>query len=255
MPFTFSHPAFALPLAKFWPRYFSATGLFFGSIAPDCHMYFTMDVFPLLDNNVYAILRLFIPVAIVLSLFFHLVVRNNIITHLPAPYDAQYAQYLNFDFVAYLKKHYFAFLFSVFIAICVHLFLDNFTHYRTTFNLHFPTFITTQIALPVIGNVWVYNLFQIALSVIGFVAGGYIFSNIKSHNVNYTPIATANKIRYYFQLSLIIVFITIVRMQFPVSGHVYNDIVVISIMSSLMIAVSLIALAYYFFNKYPGKAR
>ncbi|SEP14833.1 DUF4184 family protein [Paenibacillus sp. OV219] len=43
MPFTFAHPAYALPLKFINPRYLSATGLVLGSMAPDFEYFLTLE--------------------------------------------------------------------------------------------------------------------------------------------------------------------------------------------------------------------
>lgn len=237
MPFTFSHPAFVLPLAKVRPHYFSYTGLFFGSIAPDCHMYFTFSIYPIIQNNIFGIFYLYLPLAILMSVVFHLLVRNILIMHLPSPFDKRYASILPFDFLAYLKKNYRVFLLSVFIAIAVHLALDNFTHEYTTFTKTYPNMLSSTIDITNLQSVKIYRFLQFLFSIFGL-----IFIVVSAFKFNkplavYVPISSNKKYFYYTVFAVLFSSILALRFTVPIDTYFLYDIILITLMSAAMVAV------------------
>jgi len=249
MPFTFSHPAFVLPLAKIKPKYFSYTGLFFGSIAPDCHMYLTFSTYPIIENNIFGIFSLYMPLAVIMSVLYHLLVRNILITHLPAPFDVRYSGILSFDFIGYLKKKYGVFLFSIFIAIGVHLALDNLTHEYTTFTKMYPETITSNISIISAFSIKVYFFLQVIFSLFGL---GYMVLYLLSFNKPvpvYKPVNKADKLLYYYLLFTIFILVFIGRFFLPLRYDQFNDIVIISIMSSAMLTVLLASAVIFVKNR------
>ncbi len=249
MPFTFSHPAFVLPLAKIKPKHFSYTGLFFGSIAPDCHMYLTFSTFPIIENNIFGIFSLYMPLAVIMSVLFHLLVRNVLIAHLPAPFDVRYSSILAFNFIGYLKKKYGVFLLSIFIAVVVHLALDNLTHEYTTFTKMYPETITSDISIASAFSVKVYFFLQVIFSLFGL---GYMVLHLLSFNQPipvYKPIKKADKLLYYYLLFAIFTLVFIGRFFLPLRDNQFGDIVIISIMSSAMLTVLLASAVIFVKNR------
>lgn len=250
MPFTFSHPAFVWPMAKIKPKYFSYTGLFFGSIAPDCHMYLTFSTYPIIENNIYGIFSLYMPLAIIMSVIYHKVVRNVLISHLPAPFDTRYSGILLFDFVGYLKKKYGVFLCSVFIAIVVHLALDNVTHEYTTFTKIYPDSLSSTISFTSSLSFKIYYFLQIILSLYGL---GYMVLYVLTYSSpagGYKTIPKQDKLLYYYLLFVTFTAVLIGRFFLPWQKEFFNDLVMISIMSAAMLTVLLASTAIFIKNRF-----
>ena len=131
MPFTFAHPAIILPLKQAKPRWFSLTGLATGSMAPDFEYFFRVKAVSTVSETLAGIFTFNLPVAIAISLAFHLLVRNPLIRHLPKPLDKRYSGFLGFNFLKYLKQHPFLFLGSALIGVLSHLALDVLTSPET----------------------------------------------------------------------------------------------------------------------------
>lgn len=127
MPFTAAHPAAILPLLRH-RRWFSATGLVAGSIAPD-FQYFLL--FPFLDQSGHTLAGLLyfnLPVALVIATVFHLLVRRPAVDHLPDWFRSRALAVPQLNWLAYLKERWLAFAFSVILGAFTHIFWDSFTH-------------------------------------------------------------------------------------------------------------------------------
>ena len=169
MPFTFSHPAIVLSLVNRRHGIFSATGLIAGSIAPDFETIIKFGE-PKIYSHTWAGMFWFdLPLGLCLIFIFHMLVRNQLILHLPAPLKERFAYAIGFDWLGYFRKNYFKVILSLLIGIFSHLLWDAFTH----LNLRDPDSMASAIKL---GNHRLYIILQYVSSVIGLaVVGVYIY--------------------------------------------------------------------------------
>ena len=128
MPLTFCHPAIVLPLKKLKPNWFSMTGLIIGSMSPDLEYFSRMEILATHSHLFLGVLYFDLPIALIYCFVFHLFVRNILINHLPDFFKERFAQFLNFDWINYLKKHWIIVIVSIIIGAYSHLFWDAFTH-------------------------------------------------------------------------------------------------------------------------------
>lgn len=128
MPFTLAHPAGALPLKWIKKEWFSTTGLVVGSMAPDYEYFLKRQPTPSLGETFWGSLIFNLPLAIIVALVFHLLVKGPLIRHLPQPYDYRYSRYGQSIFLNYLGRHWHIFLLSVLLGIGSHHLLDWMTH-------------------------------------------------------------------------------------------------------------------------------
>jgi hypothetical protein len=128
MPFTPAHSAIVLPFIRINPGYVSATGLIAGSITPDFEYFFKMSVNGVHGHTLLGLFYFDIPVATMIALVFHLVVKRNLIDNLPAFLQRRFHEVYNLDFLHYFRNHYVAFIISALIGSLSHIFWDNFTH-------------------------------------------------------------------------------------------------------------------------------
>ncbi|PKV66510.1 DUF4184 family protein [Pontibacter ramchanderi] len=137
MPFTAAHPAAIVPLLR--PnRWFSATGLVTGSIAPD-FQYFLL--FPFLDQSGHSLAGLLyfnLPVALVIASVFHLLVRRPAVAHLPNWFKSRALAVPQLNWLAYLKERWLVFAFSVMLGAFTHISWDSFTHETGFFVQQWP---------------------------------------------------------------------------------------------------------------------
>jgi hypothetical protein len=132
MPFTFAHPGFTLPFKKWKPAWLSTTGLVFGSIAPDMDILLrlTNPRFHIFQYDLKCVFLNIFPIALLFSIYFHLVMRNILIDHLPRALYDRCEPYKNFQYLQFLKANILRVIISIFLAIYLHLFLDMISHWN-----------------------------------------------------------------------------------------------------------------------------
>lgn len=162
MPFTFAHPAIVLPLLKNKNRYFSATGLIVGSMAPDFESFINFG-----DRKVYShywstAFLYDIPIALIVCFVFHLIVRDALIKNLPSAIKSRFVFGIAFDWLLHFKNKYYIIIPSIVIGILSHLFWDAFTH----LNFMYPNSKSSTIS---IYHFRIYILLQYFCSIIGLI--------------------------------------------------------------------------------------
>src|SRR5690348_10905787 len=110
MPFTLSHTAAVLPFLK--SRYFSATGLIAGAMAPDFEYFIRMNIQGIYGHIFWGLFYFDLPVSFAIALLFHLVAKKNLIDNLPYFFQSRFHEVREFDFVRYLKDHKMIFIVS-----------------------------------------------------------------------------------------------------------------------------------------------
>lgn len=189
MPYTFSHPVIVLPLKKLKAEWFSTTGLVAGSIAPDLPYFLTMDATTNLGHTWYGVFLVDLPAAFLVALGFHLVIRNPLVKHLPYPLDAKYADYLSFNFRAYIRRKWGVFLLSAFIGAWSHLAWDNFASPDGWIYYINPSFFEKTLAVGTL-ELHVYRLIERTESLVGLALLGWIIlrkGNLKSDLLSLPP--------------------------------------------------------------------
>jgi hypothetical protein len=144
MPFTPAHPAIVLPFLK-W-RHISATAFVVGSLAPDFEYFFKMSVSGQHSHTLLGIIYFDIPVTMALAFLFHRYVKANLINNLPIFLQQRFCITIQFDFVAYFKKHWFIFLICAAAGSFLHIFWDSFTHGKGFFIQQFPSLRKARVA-------------------------------------------------------------------------------------------------------------
>jgi len=134
MPFTPAHPAIVLPLLR--SKYFSATALIVGSMAPDFEYFFKMDVNGEHGHTLGGIFYFDLPVTLFLAFVFHRMVKDNLINNLPSFLQTKFSDVKQLDFENYLRKHWVIFITSAILGSLSHIFWDSFTHLKGFFVQH-----------------------------------------------------------------------------------------------------------------------
>ena len=184
MPFTFAHPAIVLPfIHKRW-KLLSATGLIAGSIAPDFESFIGLGVDKVYSHTWTGLFWFDLPIALLLALVFHVIVKQPFIDHLPSSLSGRLQQLRNNDWVSYANTHYIIVISSCLLGVFSHLLWDAFTH----LNLLHPDAISSRIY-------WhgrrVYILLQYSNSIIGLaVLSIYVYMQptvitLKKHTEKY----------------------------------------------------------------------
>lgn len=220
---------------------FLCYGLVFGSLAPDYDILFRLTKirFHIFQYDLKTICFLIYPIALLSAIFFHLVCRNVLIKNLPSPFFEKYQNYLDFDFIAYLKKHFVLFSVSVFLAILLHLFLDFCCHILDAYQV--SVFVQSIIRMQYISNqIGYFSMYflPILFSLFGF----YLMFKSEFKN-GLTKISFAHpKQQLFFWLTLLIItaIISCIKIISTEKEKDYwIDLIAISITSSFMAATYL----------------
>ncbi len=198
MPFTFAHPAIVLPLLSRRWKVFSATALIAGSIAPDFESFLGLGADKEYSHTWLGVLWFDLPLALLLAMVFHVLVKVPLIDHLPARWSARFQEVRNIDWIGYANTHYIIVVTSCLAGIFSHMAWDAFTH----LNIFFPDAITSRV-------MWhghrVYILLQYASSIIGLaILAVYIRS------MPLQPVVKRQVEKYKFWLYFILVAVALV---------------------------------------------
>jgi hypothetical protein len=128
MPFTFSHPAIILPVHAAFNRWTSLTGLVASSLAPDFEKFIRMEAYDPYSHTWRSIFYFNLPLGLLLTFVFHLVVRDALIHNLPGFMSRRLSRFKQFDWVGYFRQNYLIVILSIILGAASHIFWDSFTH-------------------------------------------------------------------------------------------------------------------------------
>lgn len=167
MPFTFSHPAIVLPLSFLPKKWVSLTALVIGSLMPDLEAYVRFSSQKVHSHTWAALFWFCIPVGFILSLLYHLLVRDPFINNLPPFLNKKLSPFRHFNWLHYLKKNWLVVIVSFLIGGASHLLWDSFSHYDGLLQYLNPALTGNTV-------IWGYNieipyLIQYLNSIIGLL--------------------------------------------------------------------------------------
>jgi hypothetical protein len=185
MPFTPAHASIVLPFLKSDHRYISATGLVIGSIAPDFEYFLRMSARGNAGHTFWGLFYFDVPIAFVLALLFHLLVKRNFLNNLPRFLQTRFQWLLPFDFIAHLRKYPVAFITSAWLGAASHIFWDNFTHGDGFFVREVP--LLKGLYLYVFGVKYpVWFVLQHVSTLVGLVILIFYIAGMKSQPLSFT---------------------------------------------------------------------
>ncbi|RDV11086.1 DUF4184 family protein [Pontibacter diazotrophicus] len=210
MPFTFSHPAAVLPFRYLPKGWSSLTGLVIGSMAPDFEKFFNMQGGNSYSHTWGAIFWFCLPLGIVLSFLFHLVVRDPLIDNLPAFMRKRLARFKELDWVVHFKKHYLLIIVSIVVGAVTHLIWDGFTHKNGPGQNQFT--LLPASGGPSVLSMPLFYVLNILSSVVGLAIVLYAILRLPPKDI---PADKENRtIAYWPVVMLIILVIVVVRIVF-----------------------------------------
>ncbi|PKM48909.1 MAG: DUF4184 domain-containing protein [Firmicutes bacterium HGW-Firmicutes-7] len=240
MPFTFAHPVAVLPLGIKKYKYFDCTALIIGSTAPDFEYFIHFRPYQLYGHTLLGQLFYNLPLVLIVSLIFHRILKEPIVTNLPDPYCTYY-YYLTkkrwkINSVGGLAK----FIYSALIGMFTHLFWDSFTHVGG----YFVTKITILSKSIDIMNFKapIYKILQHESTVIGLVIIFIVLLRIQDKNGKY--ILKTNKVsKVIFWLSIVVISVVIGFLVLLMNGLTIGSFVV-NFISSGFIGATIVSLIY-----------
>ncbi|CAH1197727.1 hypothetical protein PAECIP111893_00917 [Paenibacillus plantiphilus] len=167
MPFTFSHPLFAVPLRRIAPKWLSVTGLVLGSMAPDMEYFMAMEPYRSIGHSLSGFLLLGLPLCIAIAYAFHMIMKPILPLFMPPQSGINHfvQHILNGQQSWQLRtaREWMVFVASLFIGFLTHLFMDSWTHTSGVFVKHFPL-LNNKIA-----GEGIYHWLQYMTSVVGLM--------------------------------------------------------------------------------------
>lgn len=239
MPFTFAHPAIVLPVKKIFKRYVSTTGLVVGSIVPDFEYFFRLEPISFFSHTLKGTLYFNLPLAILLSFLFHILIRNPVIDHLPKGLYYRFHLYKKFDWVNYVRHNYLIVIASIIVGALSHIFWDSFTHPGGFFVRLLPELNHKALQFPL------YRLVQHGSTVLGFA---YIAWYILQKKKVYAERPTSFMGTYWLGVGGV----TIGLMAFQVFSGLFQlklGMLVVAIINGVMLGLFISSLVYARMNR------
>ena len=223
MPFTFSHPAIILPFAKYSGKYISLTGLIIGSVTPDFEYFFRMKVQSNISHTISGLFYFDLPVGILLSFVFHMLIRNSLYNNLPKVFKSRLEVFKSFKWNNYFKTHYFVVIFSLLIGAASHLFWDSFTHLH---GYAIQNISSLQSSFNIAGyEIAIYKLLQHLSSLVGGLFIALAFFRLPKTDLAKQGIS----IDYWLTILTIITVIVALSLIFSVEKNLIGQFVVTGI--------------------------
>lgn len=241
MPFTFSHPVLVLPLLK-KKRFFSATGLIVGSIAPDFESFVKITGPKIYSHTWPGIFWFDLPLALVLCFVFHFVVREPLIENMPELFRSRLQEYRRINWATYFVKNLLVVLFSLIVGITSHLLFDAFTH----LNLHNPDDTTSKI---MVGHTRLYILIQYASSLLGLMILRWAI--LKMPKVKNVP-SSGHMFKFWLYMMLISTLIGSVLYTTIFETHSFDPIILINIVIASFFSALLLVTSFLKVRKIVG---
>lgn len=237
MPYTFSHIGYILPIKNRYQESFSATGLVFGSIAPDFDILFRftnirMHIF---QYSFFEIILMIYPISLISAYFFHLICRDILIENLPDYFRIRLQHCYGYSFTYKLKHNFIKVSASVFFAIILHLVLDFAGHIINAYyvQLLISFFTKNKIILNLSYLIAIYGL-PILLSSLGMIL---LYKHVPlQHLSRYDFMITKNQLLFWSILGLTSITLLLVKLiMINIENDFMFDYVIISFTSSVII--------------------
>ncbi|GAB2817726.1 DUF4184 family protein [Ferruginibacter profundus] len=239
MPFTFSHPAIILPLDKLKRKPFSLTGLIAGSIVPDVEFLIRLRNTENFGHTWLGIMLFDIPVALLLSFVFHLIIRNTLVPHLPKCFRVRLAAATTFNWGNYYKENKLRFFIAVVAGVLSHILSDEFTHGDGVFVQLYP-FFSSEVAI------WkftmpVYFILQVTGSLLGALY--ILWVVLKMPKANDLPISNASV--FYWPVLILLAAVIFWVHYLQDTTHKSFDDSIIGVTGSFLYALIIVSIIFF----------
>jgi Domain of unknown function (DUF4184) len=237
MPFTFSHPALVLPITYFPRKFYSLTGLVVGSMIPDFEYFLRMSTKGEYGHTLPGILWFDLPLALLVALIYHQLVRNLMIDNLPKILYIRLLSFKQLNWRKYFKAHWFVVCISIIIGTCSHLLWDSFTHGDGYFVKMMPALAGRIGFLGV--QIHIFKLLQYGCS----LAGGIAIMLVIFHLPKQEPMEREKIGSYWIMVLLLTFFILTLRLLVGIEQRFYDNLI-ISVIASGLLALILTSLVF-----------
>ncbi len=197
MPFTLSHPAIILPLAKASPKWVSLTGLIIGSLTPDFGYFIKIPIENLASHSLPGLFYFDLPMALLLTFAFHNIIRDPLYNNLPVQLGMRLLPYQLFKWNDYFRTQWAVIIPSILLGSASHLFWDGFTHGNGYF---VQTVEELAIPVDIFGeSIPTYRIFRNLSSLFGgLIVLYYLFGMPRDH------VTSPNRSAHYWPILILI---------------------------------------------------
>jgi len=168
-----------------------------GSLVPDFEKFMRMKAYDDYSHTWESIFYFNLPVAIIFSFIFHLVVRNVLIDNLPHFLAQRLSRFKKLNWIMHFKKHYPIIISSILIGVLSHLVWDSFTHVDGKLVKWYP-FLSIMVYWERFG-MSIYNILQYSTSGLGVLVIGYAVLSLPPERIT-----KPNKNKIYYWLTFVI---------------------------------------------------
>ena len=165
MPFTFAHPAAAVPLLRPLGRYGVLSALVIGSLMPDLGYFLPFNVARYESHSLLGLLWFCLPSGMISYLLFHILLKGPLLTLLPDFVFCRLGAYAE-NFQSLPAVPWTAVIVSLLFGAATHLLWDAFTHDHTLAVTTLPVLRLHVFSIGVY-PVYVYKLLQHVSTVVG----------------------------------------------------------------------------------------
>lgn len=128
MPFTFSHPAIVLPLARLRKQWISLPALIIGSTIPDFEYFIHMRIYSKYSHTLWGLLYFDLPLGLVVYVLFHAIVKRPLLMNLPIFLKARFQELAKHKISQQGIRYWMVVAISLLFGAATHLLWDSFTH-------------------------------------------------------------------------------------------------------------------------------
>lgn len=242
MPFTFSHPAFVLPLTFLPRQWFSLTGLVIGILTPDFEYFLRMRIKSNYSHTIDGLFWFDLPLGLLLAFWFHNIVRDRLFENLPPFLKSRFSTFKNFDWSRHFKQNWLVVTISILIGAASHIFWDSFTHDHGYFVQTIPTL---QKSVDFLGRqIPILKILQHSSTLLGGLVIGFAIYKLPTYK---TEIENIN-LKYWVILAALTLTIISIRLLSGLDFKQYGNVIVTAISAGL-ISLMLTPIILNKFNK------
>lgn len=243
MPFTFAHPAAVLPFLK--KRYFSATGLIVGSIAPDFEYFLKMRSGSVHSHSLAGMFYFDLPISFLIAFLFHQLVKNALISNSPGFLQRRLVDVKQFDFLTFIKSRYWMFIYSALLGVSTHLVWDSFTHSGALMAEQIPLIMTVKVPFQGVNYPLWYTLQNVS-SIVGLSLVSIYLMRLKPQN------GLLTKPSWFFWLILAAIATTGFYLRYTFGRRMSEGNAVVAMVSVLLLGLLIAALVFRIQRRYKG---
>ncbi len=244
MGFTFSHPVLILPLRYLPRKTYSLNGLVIGSMIPDLEYFIRLDNESNHSHTFSGIIWFDIPMAILVSIVFHQLVRDTLIRNLPLFLQQRFYRFLHTNWLGYLKDNWLIVCYSIAAGALTHMFWDNFTSAGGYFVVRNKVFVKEYMILGF--PVHIYQVIKYSSSLLAIII---LIRVVLSLPRSYTIPLKKDK-PYWFLVATFFVLLLMIRLFITDQEEILSyNLIKTSISCGLL---SILLTSLFFLNKHSG---